>query len=223
LSLLALCLIPVSFAWAGATDSVCNPTADYFLGNEDYPEAVRLHRLVIEQHPHDALAHYHLGFAEGMMGDRKDEISQYQMASQLGLKDWGLYLNLGRAYLEADQIEPATDAFRESTALGPEHAEAHFNLGLVYERSGLLSAAASELSRSLALDPRQPDARNMLALVDAEQGNYAAAQAMWGELVKSAPNFAPAQANLAILDAQLKRRTPGASPAFRAASARASE
>ena len=52
---------------------------------------------------------------------------------------------------------------------------------------------------------------------------YAAAQTIWGELVKSAPNFAPAPANLAILDAQLKRRTPGVSPAFRAASARASE
>jgi tetratricopeptide (TPR) repeat protein len=222
LSLLTLSPIPANRARAAATDSVCNPTADYFLGNEDYPEAVRLHRLVIEQHPDDALAHYHLGFAEGMMGDSADEIRQYQTASRLGLKDWGLYLNLGRAYLEENELAPATEAFRQSVALGPQHAEAHFNLGLAYERSGLLGDASSELTRSVALDPQQADARNMLALVDAEQGNYESAQAIWAELIRTEPNFAPAEANLAILDAELKRRTAGTAPAFRAASAQAS-
>jgi len=219
LSVLAFCLTPANCARAGSADPVCNPTADYFLGNEDYPEAVRLHRLIIQQNPGDALAHYHLGFSEGMMGDRSDEIEQYRLAARLGLKDWGLYLNLGRAYLEQNQLAPASEAFQQAVALGPQHAEAHFNLGLVDERRGLLSAASMELSRSLMLDPAQPDARNMLALVDAEQGNYPAAQAIWGELTRSDPNFAPAQANLAILDAALKRRAPSAVSGFQAASA----
>lgn len=212
-------MIPITLAEASAEDSICNPTADYFLGNEDYPEAVRLHRLIVQQQPNDGLAHYHLGFAEGMIGDRADEISQYQLATRLGLKDWGLYLNLGRAYLEQNQLQAATEAFREAVTLGPQHAEGHFNLGLAYERQGLLTAASEELSRSLAIEPAQPDASNMLALVDAEQGNYPAAQAIWSELVRSQPNFAPAQANLAIIDAALKRGVPAPISGLQSASA----
>jgi protein O-mannosyl-transferase len=210
-------LIPATHGLA-LSEPVCNPTADYFLGNEDYPEAVRLHQLFIERHPDNATAHYHLGFAEGMMGDSADEIDQYQLAERLGLKEWDLYLNLGRAWLEKGQLELATAAFRKAVAFGPKHAEAHFNLGLVYERRGLLGAAAGELASSLAIDPADPDARNMMALVDAEQGNYPAARAIWTELVRSQPNYAPAQANLAILNSAVKRGHAGASN-FQSASA----
>lgn len=201
-----------SYAAVNSAEQVCNPTADYFLGNEDYPEAVRLHRLIIQEHPNDPLAHYHLGFAEGMMGQSAAEIDQYQMAARLGLKDWGLYLNLGRAYLEQGHLAPATNALQTAVNLGPEHAEAHFNLGLAYERQGMLSAASAELAKSLGLDPSQSDARNMLAVVDAEQGNYHAAQTIWAELIRSQPNFAPARTNLAILEASLKQRPPGSTP-----------
>lgn len=200
---------PTAWAAAAEVDQVCNPTADYFLGSEDYPEAARLHRVLIEQHPNDALAHYHLGFAEGMMGDRADEIAQYQTAARLGLKDWGLYLNLGRVYLEKGDLGPATEAFRQAAVLGPNHAEAHFNLGLAYERRGMLSDASGELTKSLELDPSQADARNMMAVVNAEQGNYAAARAIWTGLVRSQPNFTTAHANLAILDESIKKHASG--------------
>ena len=211
LAVILLTIGLVSFADAGNSgdNQVCDATADYFLGNEDYPEAARLHRLIIEEHPNDALAHYHLGYAEGMMGQSTGEIDQYQIAVRLGLKDWGLYLNLGRAYLEEGQLGPATNAFQSAVALGPSHAEAHFNLGLAYERQGRLGLASAELTKSLALDPSQTDARNMLAVVDAEQGNYRAAQVIWADLIRSEPDFAPAQANLAILNAKLKQHAPG--------------
>ena len=35
---------------------------------EDYSSAVTLHRKFLSSHPNDALAHYHLGFAYGMVG-----------------------------------------------------------------------------------------------------------------------------------------------------------
>jgi tetratricopeptide (TPR) repeat protein len=207
--ILTLSLASVCHAAVDSGEQVCNPTADYFLGNEDYAEAVRLHRLIIQEHPNDPLAHYHLGFAEGMMGQSAEEIDQYQAAVRLGLRDWGLFLNLGRAYLEQGQLAPATNALQTSVKLGPEHAEAHFNLGLAYERQGLLTPAAAELTKALSLDPSQNDANNMLAVVNAEQGNYRAAQTIWIELIRAQPNFAAARANLAILEASLKQSDPG--------------
>jgi Flp pilus assembly protein TadD len=204
-------------AASNGNEEVCDATADYFLGNEDYPESARLHRLIIEEHPNDALAHYHLGYAEGMMGQTADELDEYQTAARLGLKDWGLYLNLGRVYLEDGRTGSAVDAFQSAVALGPDHPEAHFNLGLAYERQGRLNVASAELTKSLSLDPAQNDARNMLAVVDAEQGNFQAARSIWSEMARSQPNFEPARANLAILNSALKREArseralPGAS------------
>src|ERR1700728_1105520 len=75
----------------GSNDQVCDATAHYFLGAEDYREAIATHRRVIAAPPSDALAYYHLGFAFGMTGDRVDEIADYRRAAALGLRQWDLY------------------------------------------------------------------------------------------------------------------------------------
>jgi Tfp pilus assembly protein PilF len=187
-------------ASASNQDQVCDATADYFLGTEDYPQAIESHLRVIAAHPDDALAHYHLGFAYGMVGSNRAELAEYRRAVVLGLKRWDLFLNLGRRYLESGDTQAAADAFTRAVALGPSHAEAHFNLALAYERRGELGAARDEFLTSLRLDPNQPDARNMLGLTFAEQGNVAEAHRIWSDLAAAHPNFAPARTNLAILE-----------------------
>ena len=67
---------------------------------EDYTEAIRRHRIVIDDNPGNALAHYHLGFAYGVVGKHRQELAEYQKAINLGLDDWQLFLNLGLLYLE---------------------------------------------------------------------------------------------------------------------------
>src|SRR5258707_13930690 len=65
------CARSASAAVGAATsqeDEVCDPLADYFLGMEDYPEAIERHQVVIKENPDNALAHYHLRFAYGLTG-----------------------------------------------------------------------------------------------------------------------------------------------------------
>ena len=199
---LVMALAGVSFANAGAgsSDEVCNATADYFLGMEDYGEAVATHRRVIAAHPEDALAHYHLGFAYGMTGDREREIVEYRKAAALGLREWDLYLNLGRALLESGDPNGAAAALTTAVALAPERPEGHFNLGLAYERRGMFAAARDELRTSLRLNPRQADARNMIGLIYAEERDYPRAREVWNDLARSLPDYEPARLNLAALD-----------------------
>jgi Flp pilus assembly protein TadD len=177
---------------------ICDATADYFLGIEDYPETAKLHRILIAAHPDDALAHYHLGFAYGMLGRRTEELTEYRRAVSLGLKKWDLFLNLGLVYLEDGNTDAATDALGTAAALGPGHPEAHFNLGLAYERRGMLAEARREMLTSLRLDPNQAEARNMLGVICAEDGDYATAHEVWSDLART--GFEPARTNLAILD-----------------------
>jgi tetratricopeptide (TPR) repeat protein len=187
----------VSAAVSNGND-ICDATADYFLGIEDYPETAKLHRVLIAAHPDDALAHYHLGFAYGMLGRRTEELAEYRRAVSLGLKQWDLFLNVGLVYLEDGNTDAATDALATAVALGPSHPEAHFNLGLAYERRGMLAEARREMLTSLRLDPNQAEARNMLGVIYAEDGDYATAHEVWSDLART--GFEPARTNLAILD-----------------------
>ena len=179
---------------------VCDPLADYYLGMEDYPAAIRRHLAVIREHPDNALAHYHLGFAYGVTGQHQHELFEYRRAVDLGLNDWQVFLNLGLAYLEDGQLEGATEVLRLASLLGPYQPETHFNLGLTYERRGMLGDAEQEMLFSLRLDPQEVDARNTLGLIYAEEGRYALARQEWSDLLSANPAYTPARVNLTILE-----------------------
>lgn len=183
-----------------AEEEVCDPLADYYLGMEDYPQAIRRHLVVIREHPDRALAYYHIGFAYGVMGDHRRELVGYQKAVEMGLSDWNLFLNLGLLYMETGHLDSAVEVLRLAALLGPYQPVTHFNLGLVYERLGMFQRAQQELLLSLTLDPNQTDAHNQLGVVYAEEGNYELAYQEWSDLVHSNPDYAPARANLAILN-----------------------
>jgi Flp pilus assembly protein TadD len=190
---------------AGVTDEhVCDVRADYSLGVEDYTEAVRRHVQVLKQHPDNAVAHYHLGFALGMVGNTMAEIREYRRAEALGLKTWDLFLNLGLAQLENGDLDAATNSLRRAVFLGENHSESHFNLALVDERRGMLTNAEHEVQASLLLNPEQPDARNLLGVIYAQERKNDDASLVWRELIRDVPDYEPARANLAILGSPSK-------------------
>jgi Flp pilus assembly protein TadD len=181
-------------------DQVCDPVADYYLGMEDYPAAIRLHLAVIRAHPDNALAHYHLGFAYGAIGDHRRELYQYQQAISLGLSDWQLFLNMGLAYMEAGRMTDAVDMLQLATLVAPDQSETHFDLGLAYERRRMLAQAEREMLLALELNPAELGARNTLGLIYAEEGRLALARAEWSGLLIADPEYKPARENLAILE-----------------------
>jgi len=182
-----------------AEEQVCNVGADYSLGVEDYSEAIRRHVQVLNEHPDNAVAHYHLGFALGMVGNRIAEIRQYQRAEALGLASWDLFLNLGLAQFENGDLVAATDSLQRAVVFGENHSESHFNLALVDERRGMLVDAEHETLASLQLNQNQPDARNLLGVIYAQEGKTAHASLVWCELLRDLPDYGPARTNLVVL------------------------
>jgi tetratricopeptide (TPR) repeat protein len=200
-----------------AGEQVCDVQADFSLGTEDYPTAIRLHKEVIGRDPKNALAHYHLGFAYGMEGRHQEEIDEYQRAVELGLTDWRLFLNLGLARFEQGDFKTATDALKVAVLKAPERPEPHYNLALAYERLAMLNEAEREALSALALDPRDPDIRNILALVGAERGDYQRAHQEWAALLADNPDYEPAKTNLAILDQTAAGRSKDGAAKFASA------
>jgi len=192
-----------SNAFSGGTEKqVCDVSADYALGIEDYPESIRRHLELVRAHPDKAFAHYHLGFAEGMMGNGTAEISEYQRAAALGLRNWDLFLNLGLAQIENGDLIAATDSLQRAALLGGEHSESHFNLALVEEQRGMLADAEHEALVSLRLNPGQSDARNLLGVIYAQEGKTVRASLIWRELVHDVSDYEPARKNLSLLGSQ---------------------
>ena len=142
-----------------AAQQVCDVDADYYLGVEDYSQAIRRHADIVRTHPENALAHYHLGFALGMRGDREAEVAEYLQAEALGLRNWDLFLNLGLAQFEQGDLDAAAASLQRAVFLGEDHPEAHFNLALVEEERGRIPEAECEALESLRLNPEQPAAR----------------------------------------------------------------
>jgi Flp pilus assembly protein TadD len=179
---------------------ICDAAADFYLGIEDYPRAIRLHRAVLKRAPQDALAHYHLGFAYGMVGRSDDEIREYQRAAALGLRLFDLYLNLGTARFERGDLAGATEAFQTASRLS-DGPEPRFDLAMTYERRGNLPEAESEIRAALVKEPNQPDYLNTLAIIVAERGDPARAHEIWTGILSRNPGYHPAAANLAVLKA----------------------
>ncbi len=59
---------------------------------------------------------------------------------------WG---NLGWAYLELGQLDPAIDALRRSIAAQPQFCVGNYRLGLAHERKGELGAALTAFTKAL--------------------------------------------------------------------------
>ncbi len=180
-------------------DEICDSTADFFLGAENYSQAIRHHLALVREDPNNALAYYHLGFAYGMVGDHERELDDYQKAVELGLSRWDLFLNLGLIYVEAGKLDSARQLFQLAELLAPYRPEVHFNLGVLDERLRMYRNAEQELLFSLALDSDEKEPHNSLGVVYAEKGDYQRAYQEWTELIKHFPDYAPARANLAIL------------------------
>lgn len=193
-------LLAVSTASAAALGAVCDVEADYALGLKNYPEAIKLHQQLITLHPGNALAHYHLAFAYGMMGRGEDEIDEYLAAVALGDDDWDLYLNLGLAYLEKGKIEESIQSLKHGLLIASEHYELHLDLAIAYERSGRLAEALQAISTALSLNPKDPEVRNVRAAVYAELGELRRAHDEWKLLALTAPDYAPARDNLELLE-----------------------
>ena len=146
-----------------------------------------------------------------MVARRDEELAEYRKAAELGLREWDLYLNLGRVYLEGGDYPAASDALLTAVMLGPNHPEAHFNLGLAYERRAMLPQAEQEMRTALRLGTDQAEASNMLAVICAEEGKQTEARRIWSGLIHSQPTFTVAQTNLSILDHIKNVKAPNSS------------
>ncbi len=144
----------------GLNEYGCDEKADRIMASGDLEQGIKLHREFIRNNPDNAVAWYHLGYAFGLKGMTKEEISCYEKAEALGYKGNGdIYFNLGMAFAQAEKYQKAEQAFLKSIAIKPDRFEARVNLARIYiEDLDKPLKARDQLLIVLKADPENEEA-----------------------------------------------------------------
>ncbi len=141
----------------------CSQTADQAMEEGDIETGLREHARYVVEHPNNPLAHYHLGYAFGQMGDIEHEIAHYEAAISLGyLHNGQLFFNLGMAYSEIAQYPKAIESFNKALKIEPESIDALIELSRIYHEIGDVHNERTILKRHLELEPNDESVQQRL-------------------------------------------------------------
>jgi tetratricopeptide (TPR) repeat protein len=118
------------------------------------------------------------------------------------------HYNLGRASLEAGDIEGGIAEMQEAVRLHHDFPEAHQALGMAYTEQGRVEEAIVHLTHALMLQPDLVVVRNHLGRLYLGQGRLEEAIQTFSVLIKHAPNVPEARHNLAVAYARKGLQDP---------------
>jgi tetratricopeptide (TPR) repeat protein len=118
----------------------------------DYSKAVSSLSQVVRQNPEDVAAWNLLGEAQRRGGQPGQAVRTLERASIVGRTSYVTFFFLGEAYRDAQRLDQAIPAFRESVRLEPEFARGWFELGAVCLRTGDRDDVTAALENLQKLD-----------------------------------------------------------------------
>jgi tetratricopeptide (TPR) repeat protein len=97
------------------------------------------------------------------MGQQERAIKCYQEALKVDPKQYAVRFNLGIAYMQANQYEPARRELAKVVAAQPNNLRAHYLLGLCLLKQGRLPEGTAELERVRRANAKDLDVSYTLA------------------------------------------------------------
>ena len=158
----------------------------------------RYRRRLLEQptalEPRMKLAEAHIE-----IGNPKEAIRVYQIATALHPEVLPLYHNLGGLYMQTGQFPEAISAFQRLIQRDDTDAEAHLHLGWLHARQRKFTAAQTYLQVAIQRNKNLTPAYYGLAEVYAQQHMFADAIAVYQQLTSIHPNDAKAWVRRGVL------------------------
>jgi tetratricopeptide (TPR) repeat protein len=161
-------------------------------GGEPAPEWEDLER-AIRARPESALGHV---FRSSALKGR-DAVDALKRAIELDPELAAARYELGKALIQADDIEGAVAQFRKTVELLPEYASAWGNLGASLGEIKDFEGASSALTRAVELDPENAALHSNLGVSYRDQGRLPQAERLFRRAVELDPDFVFGHYNLA--------------------------
>ncbi len=154
--------------------------------------------------PGYAEAHFKLGLASQLVGERQTAIEELATAIRLRPAHGEAHNALGVLLREEGRTDEALAHFEAAARYAPESEEAHTNLGLALLEAGRPAEAVVEHRRAIALAPRKATPHSNLAVALLQSGDSPQAIAECREALALQPDDAEAHTNLAIALASMR-------------------
>ena len=150
------------------------------------------------------------------IGNPKEAIRVYQIATTLHPNVLPLYHNLGGLYMQTGQFREAIETFRSLIQLDDTDAEAYLHLGWLHARQHKFADAQAYLQTAIQRDKNLAPAYYGLAELYAQQHQFADAIRTYQQLTATHSNEAKAWVRQGVLHLKLQQ-TSAAIHAFREA------
>ncbi|CAN5497241.1 hypothetical protein BH11MYX1_BH11MYX1_51710 [soil metagenome] len=112
--------------------------------------------------------------ARGQALEERDPVAAidaYRRSLRLRPDSTEVWINLGRLFAEATDLEAARDCFKSALDLDPSDGTAYYNLGVLAQDAGKESEAIELYRKSLELDPQLAEAHYNLATLFDQSGD----------------------------------------------------
>ena len=107
-----------------------------------------------------------LGYLHQEMQHNLDAaISAYQCAYNLTPEDMDIYINLGKAFYDKEDIDNALTVYKRALELAPHSSEIHCNIGYLYWDKNELEEAIKEYELSIQYNPKYAIPYNNIGVI----------------------------------------------------------
>lgn len=110
-----------------------------------------------------------------------------------------LLVELGKAYVSADQMNLAVPILEEAAGLSPDRWDVPATLGVAYDYQGRFTEAQQSYATALQISPQNPDILNNMALSQAQSGDLVTALVTLNQAVDQPSASSQVRQNMALL------------------------
>ena len=172
--------------------------------------AIELFEQVLELKPDMMEAHFNLGAAYRIRGNKLKQIHHFEEAVRLRPDAQDARYNLGLAYSDDRKYPQAISEFRAAIQLKPSFKDAHFNLGTALYKTENYIEAAAEFQRSLELSPGWFEAHVNLGTTYLKIEDVESATEQFEQAMRLRPESAEAHYNLGAAYMRVERHDEAA-------------
>ncbi len=127
--------------------------------------ALSFWRQVLQDLPNDSWAHFEVGRLLEQRKELSEAFQEYRAAEGLGLNDWRLQKEVGRAYVRSGLYREAAIAYERAVRLQPLENEVRMEMANLYLRMGRRQQAAEQFRWVQARQPdRRPAGRSLMGV-----------------------------------------------------------
>jgi len=126
--------------------------------------------------------------AQAMKADTQKQISILQSLLKEDPKNQKALIELGNLYFDAEQFDPAIQAYSRALEIDPRNADVRTDMGIMYRRKGDFDRAIAEFKKAAEDNPGHVNSRYNLGVVLLhDKGDVKGAIKAWEDFLKVEP------------------------------------